>query len=91
MPAKNKQGKVMLEVVTVVLAFFLPRTPTKQHFLAMAERVAVLAAESDAQGVSPRSAESVRAARKAAGVPGAEDLALCSICQDGDWEDDDKM
>lgn len=57
----------------------------------MSERVAALAAESDVSGPSPRSAEAVRAARLAKGVPGAEDLALCSICQDGDWEDDDKM
>ena len=33
----------------------------------------------------------VRAARCARGVPGAEDLALCGICQEGDWEDDDKI
>ena len=33
----------------------------------------------------------VRAARCARGVPGAEDLALCAVCQEGDWEDEDQI
>jgi len=57
----------------------------------MASTSSLRPASTESADANTTPALAVRAARRVAGVPGAEELALCAVCQEGDWEDDDKI